>query len=99
MRGVFVLCTWHPYGSLTKCTEVLDVVELDLWSSDKRALFFFLYKYHKFSTKISNNLQISAVFILATVRPPYALPQTYVTRKTSKNEEGPVVKLLKTLFS
>jgi hypothetical protein len=32
MRGVFGLCTWYPYGSLNKCTEVLDVVELDLWS-------------------------------------------------------------------
>jgi hypothetical protein len=65
-------------------------------------VLFFWYKYHKLSPKISNNLQISAVFILAAVSPPYALPQTYVTRKTSKNlvhKEGPVVKLLKTLSS
>jgi hypothetical protein len=40
-RAVFGLCTWYPYGSLYKCTEVLDVVELDLWSSEYHAGFSF----------------------------------------------------------
>ena len=54
-RAVFGLCTWHPYGILFECTEVLDIVELDLWSSEYHAGF--LFKSHLFSSKISNNLQ------------------------------------------
>jgi hypothetical protein len=38
-RTVFGLCTWYPYGSLYTCTEVLDVVELDLWSLEYHAGF------------------------------------------------------------
>ena len=41
-------------------------------------------------------------FILTAERSPFALPQTYVTRKTSKDfvyVEGPVVQLLKAVSS
>ena len=56
-------------------------------------LVFFLCDYHLFSPEISNNLQRCPVLTLTAERPPFALPQTYVTRKTSRNlvyMEGPV---------
>ena len=44
-RAVFGLCIWHPCGSLFKRTEVLDVVELDLSSSEYHAGFLFKYNF------------------------------------------------------
>jgi hypothetical protein len=73
-RAAFGLCTWHLYGGLFKCTEVLDVVELDLWSSEYHAGF--LFKYHLYSPKIPNNLQRCSDFIITAERSPFVLPQT-----------------------
>jgi hypothetical protein len=98
-KAVVGLYTWNPYGGLDKCTEVLDTVELDFWSSEKHGVLS--YNYSVFSPKISNNLQGCPIFILAAEHPPFLLPPTNFTH-TLKNVvyvEEPVVRLLNTMSS
>jgi hypothetical protein len=97
---VFGLYTWHPYETVDRCTEVLDIVELDFWSSEKHDGL--LYNYPLFPSKISDNLQGCPIFILTAEHPPFLLHPQSVLMKTSKKllyVEAPVMKLLKTVSS
>jgi hypothetical protein len=97
---VFGLYTWQPYGGLDKCTELLDIVAIDFWSSEKRDGF--AYNYPLFSHKIYKNLKGCPIFILTAEHPPFLLPPKNVTHTTSNHfvyVEGSVLRLLKTMSS
>lgn len=99
-KEVFGFYTWVPYHSPDRCTEVLDIAELDLWSSEEHGGF--LYTYPLFPPKIFNDLQGCPIFILTAEYPPFVVSLRHDTRNTSKKlafEEGPVMRLLKTVAS
>jgi hypothetical protein len=99
-KAVFGLYTWNPYHSPDRCTEVLDIAEVDLWSSERHDGF--LYNYPLFPPKISNDLQGCPIFMLTAEYPPFVVPAGHVTHNTSTKlafEEGPIMRLLKTVSS
>ncbi|PNF30095.1 hypothetical protein B7P43_G03135 [Cryptotermes secundus] len=99
-KAVFGLYTWIPYHSPDRCAEVLDIAELDLWSSEGHGGF--IYNYPLFPPKIFNDLQGCPIFILAAEYPPFIIFLQHDARNTSKKlvfQEGPVMRLLKTVSS
>lgn len=99
-KAVFRLYTWIPYQNSDRCTEVLDIAELDLWSSEGHGGF--LYNYPLFPPKIFSDLEGCPIFILTAEYPPFVVSVPHVTPNTSKKlvfEEGPVMRLLKTVSS
>jgi hypothetical protein len=95
---VFALYTWVPYRSPDKCAQVVDITELDLWSSQGHGGF--LYNYPLFPQKISGDLQGCSISILASEYPPFLVSAQQVKHNTPNSlafQEGPITRLLTVL--
>jgi hypothetical protein len=98
-QAVFALYTWSPYRSTDRCAQVVDISELDLWSSQGHGGF--LYNCPLFPSKISGDLQGCPVSILASEYPPFivAAQVTHNAPNSLAFQEGPITRLLTALSS